>query len=113
MPPPENFAALIRSHDFLVAESEGVFAGFGFINQYGALQEAAKLSRATHTQASAGQAATAWFRSGPPLPPINAVHHSTAALAGYAAAIVAGVLCLIAARVLWWRRRSPRPAPGG
>jgi len=94
--------------------------GFGLIDPYQALNEALKLNLAARNQAAAGvtggslgQSASATFRSGPALPPIRAVHHAPATLAGYGAAIVAGVLCLIAALTLWWRRRSRRPGPAG
>lgn len=85
--------------------------GFGLVNPDGALQEAARLSRATHTPASVGQAATSRFLPGPPLPPIDAAQHSPGALAGSGAAIVAGVLGLAAALVLLLRRRRSRPGP--
>ena len=90
--------------------------GFGFIDPYQALNEALKLNLAARTQVAAGslgQSASATFRPGPALPPIRAVHHARATLAGYGAAMVAGGLSLLAALVIWWRRRSRRPEPAG
>jgi subtilisin family serine protease len=103
--------ALALSARYRPAGGYSTTLGFGLINPAGALQEAAQLSRA-HTQAAAGQAATTRFRPGPPLPAIDAVHHVRGKLAAYEAVIVVGVLCLIGALVLLWRRRSRR-APGG
>ena len=70
----------------------------------------------SHTPA--GQDPATAFRAGPPLPVIAAVHHSIVKLAGYGAAVVIGLICLLGAFLL---RRSPargatgtvRPAPGG
>jgi len=39
---------------------------------------------------------------------IEAVHHPVAKLAGYGAAAVVGVVCLIAALLLWRRLRRAR-----
>jgi Subtilase family len=99
--------------------------GFGLVNPYGALAEAAQMAKLSGAAASpavtagtpSGQDAAATFRSGPPLPAIEAVHHSNVKLAGYGAAAVIGVICLIGAFLL---RRSRargatgivRPAPG-
>ncbi len=81
--------------------------GFGFVNPAGALREAAKLARAPGPTATASgpgvTSAGATFRAGSPLPPVEAVHHPVAKLAGFSAAIVAGLLLIAGAFVL--RRR--------
>jgi hypothetical protein len=100
--------------------------GFGLVNPYGALAEATQLAKLSGSAASpavtvgtpSGQDAAATFRSGPPLPAIEAVHHSTAKLAGYGAAAVIGLACLIGAFLLRRSRArdatgTGRPAPGG
>jgi hypothetical protein len=83
--------------------------GFGLINPDGALQQASVLSKLTDT-ATPGPGVlspSARLASGPAPGVINAVHHSTAKLAGYGGAIVFGLACLIAALVLGlrWPRR--------
>ncbi len=55
-------------------------------------------------------AASTLFRSGSPLPAIEAVHHSVATLVGSAAAILADLICLAAA--FWLSRRRGRAAAG-
>jgi predicted membrane protein len=55
-------------------------------------------------------AASTLFRSGSPLPAIEAVHRSVITLAGSAAAIVAGLICLAAA---FWLRPRRGPAAVG
>lgn len=86
--------------------------GFGLIDPYQALNEALTLNRSASAYAAAGvtggalgQAAAATYRSGPALPPIEAVHHAPAQLAACGAAIVVGLLCLVGALVLRSRRR--------
>lgn len=91
--------------------------GFGLIDPYQALNEALNLNRSASAYAAAGvtgralgQDAAATYRSGPALPPIDAVHHARAKLAGYGAAILVGLLCLAGALVLRRRRlRARRP----
>ena len=100
--------------------------GFGLVNPYGALAEAAQLAKLSGAAASpavtadtpSGQDAAATFRSGPPLPAIEAVHHSVVKLAGYGAAAVIGLICLVGAFLLRHSRArgatgTVRPAPGG
>ena len=58
----------------------------------------------------AGMAASTLFRSGSPLPAIEAVRRSVITLAGSATAIVAGLICLAAAFRL--RPRRGRAAAG-
>ncbi|HEY0716779.1 MAG TPA: S8 family serine peptidase, partial [Streptosporangiaceae bacterium] len=96
--------AMARSARYRPAGGYNTTLGFGFVDPDGALREAARLSRPAPARVVTGQAATATFRSGPPLPAIEAVHHSRATLAAFGAAMVAGLLCLTGAPVLWWRR---------
>jgi hypothetical protein len=89
--------------------------GFGAINPSGALHEAAKLASLSSTAApGAGVvSATARFGHGPTPAVINAVQHSTAKLAGYAGAIVIGLLVLLLALLLRrrWRRKAASETP--
>ena len=100
--------------------------GFGLVNPYGALAEAVRLAKLSGAAASpavtagtpSGQDAAATFRNGPPLPAIEAVHHSVVKLAGYGAAAVIGLVCLMGAFLLRRSRArgatgTVRPAPGG
>jgi hypothetical protein len=100
--------------------------GFGLVNPYGALAEAAQLAKLSGAAASpavaagapAGQDPATTFREGPPLPAIAAVHHSMAKLAAYGAAAVIGLICLVGAFLLRRSRArgatgTVRPAPGG
>lgn len=91
--------------------------GFGLVNPYGALTEAAQLVKLSGAAASPavtaaspnGQDAVAAF--GPPLPPIVTVHHSTAKLAECGAAAVIGLICLVAAFLLHRRRHGQEATP--
>jgi len=106
--------ALALSARYHPAGGYSTTVGFGLVNPAGALQEAARLARPTRTRtATTGHAATARFRPGAALPPINAVHHAPGKLAAYGAAIVLGVLFLLAALVLVLRRRRSRPGRDG
>jgi hypothetical protein len=82
--------------------------GLGVVNPAGALSEAATLTKVTTTAATGPQAlaATDHFGGGPP-PTIDAVQHNMLGLAGYAAALLAGIGCLVIA--LRFRRRAHRP----
>jgi Subtilase family len=89
--------------------------GFGLINPAGALQQAAVLSKLTET-ATPGQGVASpavRFVSGPAPGAISAVRHSAVKVAGFGAAIVAGLICLILAMVLMLRRRPAAAVPPG
>ena len=84
-------------------------AGFGLINPDGALHQAAALAKVP-VAAPAGPgsvAGSARLGSGPPPGVIDAVHHSTSQEAGFAGAMVAGLVLLLIAAVLAlrWRKR--------
>jgi hypothetical protein len=92
---------------------------FGLVNPYGALTEAAELAKNPGDSGPAlvppgtrpaGVAASTLFRSGSPLPPSRRVHRSVITLAGSAAAIVAGLICLAAP---FWLRPRRGPAAAG
>ena len=85
--------------------------GLGVVNPAGALSKAAQLAKVTTTAATGPQALAAadHFGTRPP-PTIEVVHHGTAVLAGYAAAVAAGIACLIMALRLRLRLRLRRPA---
>ena len=82
--------------------------GLGVVNPAGALSKAAQLAKVRTTAATGPQALAAadHFSSRPP-PTIEVVRHSTAVLAGYAGAVVAGIAFLIMAVRL--RRRASKP----
>jgi hypothetical protein len=86
-------------------------AGFGLINPDGALHQAAALAKVPVTAPAGGNslAGSAHFGAGPP-GVIDAVHHSTSKEAGFAAAMVAGLLLLVIAGVLAfsWRKSARR-----
>jgi hypothetical protein len=88
--------------------------GFGLIDPYGALKEAATLSKLRAVAAPGPGVASPSERlaAGPAPGVIEAVHRSTAELAAFGAAIAAGLACLAVAAVLAWRwRRRPAAAP--
>jgi hypothetical protein len=89
--------------------------GFGLINPAGALQEASALAKLSNTAAPGpGVASPSARLAVEPAPGIiNAVHHSTAKLAGFAVAIAFGIACLVLVALLArrWRRR-PAGASG-
>jgi hypothetical protein len=89
--------------------------GFGLINPGGALQQAAALAKLTATAAPGAAVAnpSARLASGPAPGVIDAVHHSPAKLAGFGAAIVVGLACLVLALLLGRRWRRGRAAPPG
>lgn len=80
--------------------------GIGVVNPAGALSKAAGLAKVTTTAATGPRALspTDHFGGGPP-PVIDAVRHNVLDLTGYAAAVLAGIICLIMAFRL---RRAPR-----
>jgi hypothetical protein len=85
--------------------------GFGLINPAGALAQAGQLAKLSTTAAGAGAVSSAaTFGNGPSPGVIEAVHHSPVKLAGFSAAIAAGLACLIGAFLLR-RRRAARDVP--
>jgi hypothetical protein len=84
--------------------------GFGLLNPDGALHEAAALAKlpAAAPIGAESLAGSAHLGSGPPPGVIAAVHHSTSQEAGFAGAMVAGLLLLVVAAVLAlrWRKSS-------
>ncbi|HEY2130772.1 MAG TPA: S8 family serine peptidase [Streptosporangiaceae bacterium] len=85
--------------------------GFGLLNPDGALHEAAALAKrpAAAPAGASSLAESAHFGSGSPPGVIDAVHHPTSKLAGFAGAMVAGLLLLVIAAVLALRwRKHPR-----
>jgi len=89
--------------------------GFGLINPDGALQEAGRLLK-LRAAAAPGPAAigqSARFGGGSRPAVIDAVHHAPIKLAGFSAAIVAGLVLLVLALLLARRwRRPPAVADG-
>lgn len=84
--------------------------GFGLINPVGALHEAAKLMK-LRARAAPGRGVasrSARFGSGPAPGVIDAVRHPIVKLAGFGAAVVVGLACLILAALLPRRRRRKR-----
>jgi Subtilase family len=83
--------------------------GFGLINPVGALHAAAALAKLPGRVASGPGVAAPGARlaAGPAPGVIDAVHHPVAKLAGYAAALAAGLILLVLAVLLprRWRRR--------
>ena len=88
--------------------------GFGLLDPDGALHEAAALAKdpVTAPAGTGSLADSAHFGAGPPPGVIDAVHHSTSKLAGFAAVMVAGLLLLVTVAVLALRWRG-RPAVRG
>lgn len=84
--------------------------GFGLLNPDGALHQAAALAKVPVAAPSgpSSVADSARFGSGPPPGVIDAVHHSTSKEAGFAGAMVAGLLLLVTATVLALRWRGRR-----
>ena len=80
--------------------------GFGLINPAGALQQATALAKLATIAAPGSEVASpsARLASGPAPGTIEAVHHSTVKLAGFGAAIVVGLACLLLLAVLLARR---------
>jgi Subtilase family len=88
--------------------------GFGLVNPDGALHQAAALAKlklpVTAATGTGSLSGSARFGSGPPPGVIAAVHHSTSQEAGFAGAMVAGLVLLViaAALALRWRSRRGR-----
>ena len=87
--------------------------GFGLINPDGALHEAAALAKVPAAVPAEANlvAGSAHFGPGPPPGVIAAVHHPASKVAGFAGAMVAGLVLLVIALVLALRWRK-RPVPG-
>jgi Subtilase family len=87
--------------------------GFGMINPIGALREAAKL-RSVPAVAAAGPGVadpSARFLPGPAPGAVVAVRHSRVKLAIYGGAVLAGLILLLAAVLVWHRRRRGPVTP--
>jgi hypothetical protein len=84
--------------------------GFGLLNPDGALHQAAALAKVPVTAPTGpgSLADSARFGSGPPPGVIAAVHHSTSQEAGFAGAMLAGLVLLVIAAALafGWRKSS-------
>jgi hypothetical protein len=115
--PPEGAAeTLARNASVLVARALAlsardhpkggydISAGFGIINPYGALTEAAKLARARAVQPAGEAGIELPARFGPAPPAISAVHRSATRVAAFGAVTAAGVIALAAALILALRR---------
>ncbi len=89
--------------------------GFGLINPAGALQQATALAKLATIAAPGSEVASpsARLASGPAPGTIEAVHHSTVKLAGFGAAIVVGLACLLLAVLLARRGRRVQAAQAG
>ncbi|HEY4461848.1 MAG TPA: S8 family serine peptidase [Streptosporangiaceae bacterium] len=91
-------------------------SGFGLINPGGALAEAGQLAQPSAAAAAqpggpAAQSQAASFRAGSPLPAIDAVRHSPARLAGFSAAVIAGIALMAGAFLLRRRWAAPGSVP--
>jgi hypothetical protein len=111
--PAQVARALAESASYPPAGGYNTTVGFGLLNPAGALHDAASLVRLGTTAAPGPGVVSPSARFGvAQARVINAVHHSTALLAGYAAAIGAGVILLAVALVLAVRRPRARVAAG-
>ena len=109
--PAQVARALADSASYHPAGGYNTTVGFGLINPAGALHDAARLLRLGTTAAPGPGVVSPSARFGvPAVAVISAVHHSTARLAEYAAAIGAGVILLAVALVLGVRRPGARGA---
>ncbi len=110
--PAEVARALAESASYHPAGGYNTKVGFGLINPVGALHAAASLVKLTVTAAAGRDAISTNARFGTPQHAvIDAVHHSSAKLGGYGAAILIGLILLVLALVLARRRRPAPPAP--
>lgn len=111
--PAQVARALAESASYQPAGGYNTTVGFGLINPAGALHDAARMLRLGATAAPGPGVLSPSARFGvTPVAVISAVHHSTARLAGYAAAIGAGVILLAVALVLTVRRPGARGSAG-
>lgn len=101
--PGEVSRALATSASYHPAGGYSPSLGFGLINPLGALHAAAALVR-LHTSSSSSGSASARFGR-PQAAVISAVRHSAGLLAGYGAALAAGLILLAAGLILATRRR--------
>lgn len=104
---PQAELALARSARYHPHGGYDTTTGFGLVDPYAALQQAATLVKSPNA-ASAGVALSARPVAGQVPGTINAVHHSWAKLLGGAAAGAVGVLLIVAAVVVFrtGRRRT-------
>ena len=111
--PAQVARALAESASYHPAGGYDTTVGFGLINPAGALHDAARLLQLGTTAAPGPGVVSPSARFGvTPVAVISAVHHSTALLAAYAAAIGAGVMLLAVALVLAIRRPGARGSAG-
>jgi hypothetical protein len=111
--PAQVARALAQSASYHPAGGYDTTVGFGLINPAGALHDAARLLRLGTTAAPGPGVVRPSARFGvTPVAVIRAVHHSTARIAGCAAAIGAGVILLAVALVLAVRRPGARGSSG-
>ena len=105
--PAQVAIALAESASYHPAGGYNATVGFGLLNPAGALHDAARLVRLGATAPPGAGAVSKGARFGvPAVTVIRAVKLSTALLAGYAAAIVAGLILLTSALLLGVRRRG-------
>ena len=111
--PAQVARALAESASYPPAGGYNTRVGFGLLNPAGALHDAARLVRLGTTAAPGPGVESPSARFGvAQAGVISAVHHSTARLAGYAAAAGAGVILLAIALVLAIRRPGARRPAG-
>lgn len=100
--------ALANSASYHPSGGYNTTIGFGLVDPYAALQAASTLVKETSSPGGVGSGSR--LATGPVPGTIKAVHHSAAKLIGYSAAIVVGVLLLLAALLLLVRGRSRSPS---
>jgi hypothetical protein len=104
--PAQVALALAESASYHPRGGYDTTVGFGLLNPAGALHDAGRISQLGLTAAPGPGVAGAQSRFGTPQSAvISAVHHSAAVLAGYGAAIVAGLILLTFAIMLAVRSR--------
>jgi hypothetical protein len=104
--PAQVARALAESASYHPKHGYNITVGFGLLNPAGALHDAARLLHLGMTAAPGPDVVSTHTRFGvPSVTVIRAVKHSTARLAGYGAAIVAGLIMLGAGLLLGIRQR--------
>jgi hypothetical protein len=107
--PGDVARALAESASYHPPGGYNISVGFGLINPIGALRDASALVKlgTSATLGSRTVSATSRFAIAQPAE-INAIHHASAKLIGFSAAIVAGLIMLLAAGVVGQRRHRRR-----